>query len=307
MLRIRRIEEAIADQYGSQEMRCPTHLSIGQEAPAVSVCMHLNKEDKVYSSHRAHAHYLAKNGSLNRLIAELHGKSTGCTGGRGGSMHLTDLEAGFVASTAIVGNSIPIGVGGALHQQLRGLSEVSVIFFGDGAVEEGAFYESVNFAAVKKLPTVFVCENNRYSVYSSLESRQPKDRKIHELARSIGVNSHYFDGEQLESNIPKIKGLIDSVRLGGGPVFFEFPTYRFREHCGPNIDDQLGYRSEKEVEAALEADPLRRIKERLKSEVNPDYFAQVKGEIDKEIVEAFEFASASITPNPRDNNIYTYG
>ena len=158
MLRIRLVEEEIAKRYSEQKMRCPTHLSIGQEAVAVGVSSALTVEDKVYSSHRAHAHYLAKGGSVDKLIAELYGKQTGCTGGRGGSMHLCDLDAGFMASTAIVANSIPLAVGHALHLQTQNVEAISVAYFGDGATEEGAFYESLNFAVLKSLPVLFVCE-----------------------------------------------------------------------------------------------------------------------------------------------------
>ena len=166
MKRIRHVEEKIAARYHEGKMRCPTHLSIGQEAVASAVGLSLRRDDFAISTHRAHAHYLGKGGNLQAMIAEIYGRATGCSGGRGGSMHLIDLSAGFVGSTAIVGNSIPIGVGLGLSAKLHGTEQISCVFLGDGAIEEGVFYESANFAVVKRLPVLFLCENNFYSVYS---------------------------------------------------------------------------------------------------------------------------------------------
>jgi pyruvate dehydrogenase E1 component alpha subunit len=150
MLRIRLVEESIANKYSEQKMRCPTHLSIGQEAIAVGVCSNLTNEDQVLSTHRAHAHYLAKGGGLNSMLAEIYGKVTGCSKGMGGSMHLIDKSVGFMGSTAIVGNTIPVAVGSALAMKIKNKRSLSCVFFGDGATEEGVFYESINFATVKK-------------------------------------------------------------------------------------------------------------------------------------------------------------
>src|SRR3990167_9983262 len=186
MLRIRMIEESIAENYTKQKMRTPVHLSIGQEAAAVASGAVLRKTDYAVSSHRAHAHYFAKGGSLNAMIAELHGKVTGCCRGRGGSMHLIDQSVGFMGSTAIVGNTIPIGVGLGLSVQLNQEDKIACIFLGDGAVEEGVFYESLNFAVLKNLPVLFVCENNFYSVYTPLDKRQPAGRKIADFVHAIG-------------------------------------------------------------------------------------------------------------------------
>ena len=193
MLLVRRVEEAIARHYPLQKMRCPVHLSIGQEAAAVGIAHALTSRDQAVSTHRSHAHYLAKGGDLDALIAELHGKATGCCGGRGGSMHLSDLDAGFLASTAIVGNSIPVGVGMALAQQLRQSGDLTCVFLGDGATEEGVFFESANFAAVRKLPVLFACENNLYSVYSPLSKRQPAGRSLTAFASAIGLWSVSVD------------------------------------------------------------------------------------------------------------------
>lgn len=291
------VEEEIARRYSEQKMRCPTHLSIGQEAAAVGVCEHLSAEDKAYSSHRAHAHYLAKGGALKPLIAELYGKESGCTGGRGGSMHLSDLSAGFMASTAIVANSIPLAVGNSLHQKVARKAGLSVAFFGDGATEEGAFYESANFAVVRQLPMLFVCENNRYSVYSSLKDRQPANRSITELSRAIGLQALEVDGNDIHAVVQATGELVKSIRSGGGPALIECHTYRHREHCGPNWDDDLGYREQSEVTHWLERDPLVLLRDKAKQ--IPDWEQQEqlwRQEIEREVNAAFEFAEHSDFP-----------
>lgn len=177
ILRIRRIEEAIAECYKEQEMRCPVHLSIGQEAIAAGVCALLKKTDIVFSNHRSHGHYLAKGGSLPAMIAEIYGKETGCSKGRGGSQHLIDMSAGFWGSTPIVASTVPLSVGSAFYSKLKEDKKVTVVFFGDAAMEEGVLHESLNFASLHKLPIFFVCENNLYSISTHISARQP-DRKI---------------------------------------------------------------------------------------------------------------------------------
>lgn len=281
VLRIRMIEEAIATRYSEQKMRCPVHLSIGQEAVAVGVCAHLHPTDYVVSGHRAHAHYLAKGGSLKRMIAEIYGKKTGCCSGRGGSMHLVDLDAGFLGSTPIVGGSIPIGVGAAFGSILKGETRLVVIFFGEGATEEGVFSESLNFAALKNLPVLFVCENNLYSVYSPLDVRQPKERSIPLLAEAHGIFALQGNGNCLNEVSILAKKATDHIRAGLGPCLLELSTYRFREHCGPDLDP---YQPETEVEYWKARDPA------LALQGN-------RQEIEKEIEEAFLFAEASPFPD----------
>ena len=198
MLRIRMVEEKIAELYSEQEMRCPVHLSIGQEAVAVGVCEHLHSQDIIMSAHRAHAHYLAKGGNLKSMLAELYGKSTGCSMGKGGSMHLVDLNSGFFAAVPIVGSTIPIAVGVAWAFKMKKSSNVVAVFLGDGATEEGVFFESLDFASLKNVPILFVCENNLYSVYSQLDVRQAKGRKLSALAESHGIKSFSGNGNNVD-------------------------------------------------------------------------------------------------------------
>jgi TPP-dependent pyruvate/acetoin dehydrogenase alpha subunit len=238
MLRIRLIEEEIAKRYSEQKMRCPVHLSIGQEAVAVGVSAHLTPEDYVLSTHRAHAHYLAKGGSLKSMLAEIYGKKTGCSLGRGGSMHLVDLSVGFLGSTPIVGGSLPIAVGVAFASKLKKENRLTVVYFGEGSTEEGVFMEALNFAALKELPILFVCENNLYSVYSPLEVRQNEKRDRAGIAEAHGIKTWSGDGMDVEK-VYKIAGpAVEAARLG--PVYLELSNYRYREHCGPNLEAERG-------------------------------------------------------------------
>ena len=293
MLRIRMVEEAIAEHYPEQEMRCPVHLSIGQEAAAVGVCGALRKKDWVFSGHRSHAHYLAKGGDLKRMIAEIYGKSTGCCGGKGGSMHLTDQEAGFIGATPIVGSTVPIAVGAALTSQLREDCRVVVIFLGDGAMEAGVVHESLNFAVLKKLPVLFACENNLYSVYSPLEVRQPAQRSLSQLASGHGIQTMFVDGNDVSAVFEASSKACQSIRSGNAPIFLEMPTYRWREHCGPNYDNDIGYRTEEEFQSWKVNDPLERIRLRIESKK----IKSLTEELRQEIEEAFAFAKSSPFPD----------
>ena len=299
MLRIRLVEEAIAVAYALQKMRTPVHLSIGQEAAAVASGMLLTISDYAVSTHRSHAHYLAKGGSLNAMFAELHGKVTGCSRGRGGSMHLIDQRVNFMGSTAIVGNTIPIGVGLGLAIKLEKTDRISCVFLGDGAIEEGVFYESLNFAVVKKLPILFICENNFYSVYSSMQKRQPVNRKIYELARAIGAYSFCADGNDVLAAYETIRSAVNMLRAGKGPCFVELMTYRWREHCGPNYDNELGYRSIDEYAQWVQKDPLVMHKRYIIEKFACDEleFSKMQHVIDNEIAQAFQFANTSHYPD----------
>jgi pyruvate dehydrogenase E1 component alpha subunit len=301
MLRIRMVEERIAERYPEQEMRCPVHLCIGQEAVATGVCASLSREDYALSNHRSHAHYLAKGGDLKAMIAELYGKATGCSGGKGGSMHLVDISAGFLGATPIVGSTVAIAVGVALGTVMQSRHQVTAIFFGDATVEEGAFHESVNFAALKKLPIIFVCENNLYAVQSPLSVRQPGNREIYELAKGHGITSYQGDGNDVIQVYKMAKRAVNRARKNLGPTFLEFKTYRWREHCGPYDDFNLGYRTESEVRDWQKRCPIKKLKENLLARgilCNHDIEAMVS-DLDTEIVAAFAFARESPFPDKR--------
>lgn len=300
MLRIRRIEEALADRYAEQEMRCPMHLCIGQEAIAVGVCAALSGNDVVFGNHRAHGHYLARGGNLKAMIAELYGRVTGCCGGRGGSMHLIDLGVGFMGATPIVGGTVPLAVGSAWAAALMGEPRVSVVFFGDGCFEEGVVHESLNFAALHKLPVVFVCENNEFSVYTRLTERQP-DRPIYRVAEAHGVAAYAGDGNDVEAVLSIAQAAVAKARQGEGPQFIELKTYRWREHCGPSFDDDLNYRSKPEIEEGLKDCPIAKLLTRLKQRhvASSSEVSHFEAEIREEIKEAFQFALASAKPSSK--------
>ncbi|MGD2169789.1 MAG: thiamine pyrophosphate-dependent dehydrogenase E1 component subunit alpha [Chlamydiota bacterium] len=302
MLRIRMVEESIADRYKEQKMRCPTHLSIGQEAVAVGVCKAALHTDYMLSNHRAHAHYLAKGGSLKKMIAEIYGKETGCSKGHGGSMHLVDLENGVLGTTPIVGGSIPVGVGTAFHSYLQKDNKVTIVFFGEGSTEEGVWAESLNFSALKKLPVLFVCENNFYSVYSPLKVRQPSTRSRIKIAEAHGISSSEGDGNNVEEVFLAASHAIDEIRKGNGPFYLEFTTYRYREHCGPNFDLELNYRSQEEFDEWVSNCPIKRsekqiLENKLLTEVD---LKNIRSNLQSEINEAFNFANNSPFPQPRN-------
>jgi TPP-dependent pyruvate/acetoin dehydrogenase alpha subunit len=303
MLRIRIVEEKIAEVYPEQEMRCPVHLCIGQEAVAVGVCANLTRDDCVLSNHRSHAHYLAKGGDLRAMMAEVYGKATGCCKGKGGSMHLIDRNVSFLGATPIVGSTIPIAVGTALGSVMRGEQRVSVVFMGDAATEEGVFYESLNFAALKKLPVVFVCENNFYSVYTPLSVRRPEGRDIYRLADGLRVKSYRGDGNDVVEVYKLARKAIKQAREGKGPTFLEFKTYRWREHCGPYYDNDLGYRSESEFQEWRRRCPIEHLQERLLEEsiLSRQDIDRLTGRFRDEVEEAIDFAKRS--PLPEESSL----
>ncbi len=308
MLRIRMIEEAIVSLYSEREIRCPVHICIGHEAIAVGVCSNLNQTDLIYSNHRSQAHYLAKGGDINALFAELYGKKTGCSNGIGGSMHLIDESVGFLGATSIVGGTIPVAVGTAFALKFKEKNAVTVAFFGDGASEEGVLHESLNFSKLHNLPIIFVCENNLYSVMTHISLRQPKIRNIADVAAGHGVESHIADGNDVEKIAHLTKNAISKARNGEGPSFFEYKTYRWFEHCGPNYDYNVGYRSEEELNKWKERCPVSSSEKYLVSKgyLTNLEITNVREQIDQEINNAVDFAKKSEYPKREDllKNIY---
>jgi len=298
MLTIRTVEEGIAELYPEQEMRCPVHLCIGQEAAEAGSALALEQRDYAVSGHRSHGHYLAKGGDLKGMMAEIYGKADGCAGGKGGSMHLIDQDAGFLGAVPIVGSTIPIGVGIAWGAQLKGEDRVTMVFLGDGATESGVFHESLNLAAVQKVPVVFICENNLYSVYSPMHVRQPEGRTIADLAGGHGIECHIADGNDVEAVYQLCKVAVEGSRRGAGPVFIELSTYRWREHCGPNFDNQLGYRTEEEYLAWRDRDPVSLYRERLLRDgaITNAELDRLQDELTLEFAGAIAFAKAAAFP-----------
>jgi TPP-dependent pyruvate/acetoin dehydrogenase alpha subunit len=304
MILIRTVEETIAEKYDEQKMRCPTHLSTGQEAVSAAAGIALYKDDLAVSTHRSHGHYIGKGGSVPRMIAEIYGKESGCSKGKGGSMHLIDLSVGFMGSTAIVGNSIPIGAGLGLAKKLDQSQNISCIFVGDGAIEEGVFAETVNFCAQKDLPVLFICENNFYSVYSPLSVRQPKNRKIYKMVEAMGIHALQGDGNDVFSAFELIKDEVSMMRDNGGPRFIEFKTYRWREHCGPHYDNNIGYRTEEEYLDWKRKDPILFAEKRLLEEkvLTKKLIESIYLSAEEQVQIGFKFAEES--PFPEKSEAY---
>jgi len=307
MMRIRLLEEEIVRRYPEQKMRCPVHLSIGQEGVSAGVCEALAPDDQVFSGHRSHGHYIAKGGDLGAMMAEIYGKADGCAGGRGGSMHLLDVDAGFLGAVPIVGSTLPIAAGAALTNLMNKKNVVTAVFFGDGTVEAGVFHETVNFAALKKLPLLLVCENNLYSVYSPMAVRQPQGRSIAGLARAHGILSLEGDGNDVEAVYRLAQQALAHARGGHGPAFLEFSTYRWREHCGPNYDNDIGYRTSAEYEEWRTLCPIERLHANLLADGHrADELAALKAELQQDVEDAFAFAEASPFPNAGTASDHVY-
>ncbi len=285
MVLIRQVELGIARRYNQGLMRCPTHLSVGQEVTPAVISAFTNENDYAVSTHRSHAHYLAKGGNLVAMLAEIYGLERGCSKGRGGSMHLADKSVRFMGSSAIVGNSIPVGTGLGMAAKLEGSDSISLVYLGDAAVEEGAFYESANFAAVAQLPVLYVCENNGFSVYTGFEERQPAGREIHSMVSGLGIESQRVSSYEFPGFVNSIQGAIDKIRLTRKPFFLEVETDRYLEHCGPNDDSALGYRDVEQLEQIKSQDPLDAVAKRLS-----DLSLEVQGifiEVDSFVERAF--------------------
>lgn len=285
-LRIRLVEERIIELYPSDKIQSPVHLSIGQEAVAVGVCQTLRPTDLLFCGYRCHAYYLAKGGGLRQMFAEIYGKATGCAGGKAGSMHLLSPETGLMLASAVVGSTIPHAVGAALAAKRNKQDQVIIAVFGDGATEEGVYHESLNFAALHKLPVIFVCENNGLAVHSKLSARQSYEICKH--AKSYGLSvSHLAEGYDFVKVHTVFSQIIDDVRQSRLPHFIEIQTYRYMEHVGPGEDYDVGYRSVEERDAWKTKDPLVHDK-KLIAEYRPIIVA--------EIDDAVQFAEASPRP-----------
>ncbi len=292
LYRIRRVEEEVARVYPTDLIKSPVHLSIGQEAVSVGVCEALEPSDVVFGTYRGHALYLAKGGDMPAMVAEMYGKATGCCQGKGGSMHLISTKAGMMGASAVVGTTIGNAVGYAYAVKLKGTGQLVVSFFGDGATEEGVFAESLNFAVLKQLPILFVCENNSYAIHTH-QSRRQGSTAICDRARAYGMTAERIEANDVVALFERVSELAPSLRAGAGPHFIEVMTYRWREHVGPGSDYQLGFRSEDECQPWIDGDQL----VRLASMVEPGVGERIRNEVEEEVAAAFAFAAASPLPD----------
>jgi TPP-dependent pyruvate/acetoin dehydrogenase alpha subunit len=296
---IRRVEEVVADIYPSDKIKSPVHLSIGQEAVSVGVCAALRPDDIAFGTYRGHAAYLAKGGDLRGMLAELYGKATGTAAGKAGSMHLIDVAHGVMGMSAIVGTTIPQAAGYAYALQTRGSDAVVACFMGDGATEEGVFYETLNFAALKRLPVLFVCENNGFAIHSPIAQRQANP-DVSARAEAMGVPARRLPSDDVFAVHAAASDAIAALRRGDGPRFLEVATYRWREHVGPGHDFAAGYRSIEDAQRWFEADQVRQVASQLPLSVR----AAIEEQVERDVAEAVAFAEHS--PFPQSEELFTH-
>lgn len=304
MLRIRLCEESFVEPILNGDVRCPCHLYSGEEAIAAGICASLNKTDYIFGNHRSHGHFLAKGGSINELTAEIYCKETGCSRGRGGSMHLIDPDVGMLGAAPIVAGTISLALGAALAASIRKDKRVAVCFFGDGATGEGALYESLNFAALKKLPIVFVCENNLYATHMPVRECRIEN-SIYRIAEPFCIESREIDGNDVLKVYEEGQKAIDKCRAGDGPVFLECLTYRFRGHVGPDDNIQGSHtdiRPKEEVEAWFRKDPIKLFENYLSQNklVDEGALDEIRREVQSEVDDAHIFAKNSPVPDRRE-------
>jgi TPP-dependent pyruvate/acetoin dehydrogenase alpha subunit len=308
MVRIRLCEESFIEPILKGEIRCPVHLYSGEEAIAAGVCAALSEEDYVFGTHRSHGHYLAKGGGMNGLVAEIYGKESGCSKGRGGSMHLIEPEKGVMGAAPIVAGTISLAVGAALASRIRGEERVSVGFFGDGATGEGVLYESLNFAALKKLPVLLVCENNFYSTHMPIRECRPAD-DIAEIGKPFGISSFKVNGNDVLGVYEASQKAVEACRNGTGPVFMECVTYRLRGHVGPDDNIQGSHtdiRPKEEIEEWRKKDPIINFERFLliNDTLQKEDIEETRRQVEKEVEEAHLFAKKS--PYPKESELAKY-
>jgi TPP-dependent pyruvate/acetoin dehydrogenase alpha subunit len=301
MLRIRVFEERLIPMLEQGEIRCPVHLYIGQEGIAAGVSAHLRNDDFAFSTHRSHGHYIAKGGDLRALMAELLGKAGGCSRGHGGSMHLVQPDVGFMGSSAIVAGTIPIAVGAALTIARQGRDGVSVAFFGDGATDEGVFYESVNFAVLERLPVLFICENNGFSTHLPDFKRQ-SNPDIHERLAGFRIQTARVEGNDAEAVYHEAERLVAAARRERQPALLECLTYRWYAHVGPTVDEDVGYRTRADIEAWRARCPIRKLKGVMTAAgvLSEESYERLDAEVRREVEDAVRFARDDAYPDAHE-------
>jgi pyruvate dehydrogenase E1 component alpha subunit len=301
MLRIRRFEEKVMDLYARQMVMGIVHLYIGEEAVATGVCANLRKDDYITSTHRGHGHCIAKGGDLRLMMAELFGRSTGYCRGKGGSMHIADFNLGILGANGIVGAGMPIAGGAGLSIKLRGTDQVAVSFFGDGACNQGSFHESLNLAAVWKLPVIFVCENNQYAI-SAAQKRVGAIEDYYLRKAAYGIEGCKVDGNDVLAVYQAASEAVERARRGEGPTLIECKTYRWRGHYEGEADRTYVYRTKDEIEQWMKQCPIERFRKVLleKQVVSQADLKAIEDGIEKELREAIEFAENSPEPELED-------
>ena len=304
MYLIRRFEEKAEECYMRGLIHGTMHLSIGQEASAVGACMSLTDSDKITSTHRGHGHCIAKGAEVSKMFAEFFGKETGYCRGRGGSMHIANVEKGNLGANGIVGGGIPIAVGAALAAKHLGTNAITVCFFGDGANNEGAFHEALNIASVWKLPVVFVCENNKYGMSTSTE-RSTAVKQIATRALAYDMPGDTVDGNDFSAVAEAVDRAVSRARGGDGPSLIESLTYRWRGH---SRSDRNRYRTKEEITAWQEKDPILRMSNMLTEHgiVDAERIMEIESEVEQIIEAAITFAMESPDPVQADATKYVY-
>lgn len=305
MYLIRRFEEGAEDSYMRGLVHGTMHLSIGQEASAVGICMPLTDADQITSTHRGHGHCIAKGADVKRMFAEFFGKTTGYCKGRGGSMHIADVTKGNLGANGIVAGGIPIAVGAALSAKKMKTGKVVVSFFGDGANNEGAFHESLNMASIWKLPVIFVCENNGYGMSTST-ARSTAVRDIADRAAAYAMPGVIVDGNNFSQVAEASHIAVERARRGEGPTLIESKTYRYRGH---SKSDRNRYRTREEIEDWMtNRDPISLFEKELLEfgVIDQAGIEAVRVTVEKEIADALEFARQSPMPDPADHELFVY-
>jgi TPP-dependent pyruvate/acetoin dehydrogenase alpha subunit len=296
MYLVRRTEEVLmAEYHPADEMRCPMHFCVGQEAMPAALAHVLRANDVLMSHYRSHGYYLAKGASLDAMIAEFYGKASGANGGVAGSMELASHSDNFY-SGAIVGGSLVIPVGSAFAQKYRGTEDMSVAIIGDGSFDEGVTYEAFNLAALHRLPLLIICENNGYAAHTSVERRMANPA-LAERAKVFGLPTEKLDGNDPELLLQHLEPAVADLRRGGGPRFIEIETYRHCAHVGPSNDDALGYRPHEEVESWKARDPVPRLRRKVIDAAGEEELATIEGEIEARIKAAIEHAKQAPFPD----------
>lgn len=310
MVQIRLCEESFVDPILSGEIRCPVHLYTGEEAVATGVCASLSKQDYIFGTHRSHGHFIAKGGSIEELISEVYCKEEGCSRGRGGSMHVIDPDNGTIGIVPIVAGTISLCVGAGLAIKVRKQKHVAVCFFGDGAVGEGVFYESLNFAALRKLPVIFVCENNLYSTHMAIMDCRP-NKEIHKIGAPFDVLSFAVDGNDVLEVLEIARQAVEACKAGQGPVLLECKTYRLRGHVGPDDNIQgthTDIRPAAEIEQWRQNDPILRFERHLLKEqiMSAQDLDNIRQSVETQILNAHASAKSCAYPSESELTRYVF-